>query len=144
MHDQRTGATTMSDAGRPTRITHIGTVVIPVRDQEAALRFFRDTFGFEVLLDTVYGPGQRWIEVAPPGAETTIALAPMPDGQPAEIQVSFATEDAEADHHTLRSLGVEADAELLRFGPSVPPMFTFRDPESNAFRVVERMPSPGR
>lgn len=129
----------MSDAGRPTRITHIGTVVIPVWDQEAALRFFLDTFGFEVRLDTMFGPGLRWIEVAPPGAQTTIALAPLPDDGTAEVQVSLTTDDAEASHASALALGVDADPELLRFGPSVPPMFTFRDPEGHGFRVVERM-----
>jgi catechol 2,3-dioxygenase-like lactoylglutathione lyase family enzyme len=122
-----------------TRISHIGTVVIPCRDQEAALRFFQDTFGFEVRMDAEFAPGQRWIEVAPPGAETTIALAPLPDDGTREIEISFATEDARADHATLRSQGVEADAEVLDFGPDVPPMFTFRGPEGHGFRVVERM-----
>jgi hypothetical protein len=34
--------------------------------------------------------------------------------------------------------GVEADAELIRMGEGVPPMFTFRDPDGNRFRMVER------
>ena len=36
-----------------TRITEVGTVGIPVRDQERALTFYRDTLGFEVRMDAV-------------------------------------------------------------------------------------------
>lgn len=42
--------------------------------------------------------------------------------------MSFATTDAEADHARLRARGVDADAELIRMGESVPPMFTFAIP----------------
>jgi hypothetical protein len=34
--------------------------------------------------------------------------------------------------------GVDADEELIDMGENVPPMFTFRDPDGNRFRVVER------
>ncbi len=52
--------------------------------------------------------------------------------------VSLATEDADTDHETLLARGVEADAEVLRMGEYVPPMFTFRDPDGNQFRMVQR------
>ena len=38
----------------------------------------------------------------------------------------------------LRARGVDADVELIPMGDLVPPMFTFRDPDGNGFRVVER------
>ena len=69
---------------------------------------------------------------------TTIALVAAPEGDAAGIEVSLATEDADADHAQLRSRGVEADAEVMRMGDYVPPMFTFRDPDGNRFRMVER------
>ena len=65
---------------------------------------------------------------------TTIALVSSQDG----IEVSLATEDADADHADLRERGVEADAEVMRMGDFVPPMFAFRDPDGNRFRMVER------
>ena len=34
----------------PTRITRVGTVVLPVDDQDAALDFFVNTLGFETRL----------------------------------------------------------------------------------------------
>lgn len=118
------------------RITQIGRVILPVSDQDRALQFYVDKLGFEKRLDAAYGEGQRWIEVAPPGAATTIALVPQ-EGLPAGIEVSFVTEDADADHAELRSRGVETDQAVLRMGDYMPPMFTFRDPDGNRFRMVE-------
>ena len=51
---------------------------------------------------------------------------------------SFDTQDAETDHAHLRARGVDVDAEVIRTGDVVPPMFTFRDPDGNRYRVVER------
>jgi hypothetical protein len=71
--------------------------------------------------------------VAPPGAETSIALV---DSQATEV--SFATDDAEAAHAELRVRGVDVDDEILLLGEGVPPMFTFRDPDGNRYRMVQR------
>lgn len=119
-----------------TRITRVGTVILPVSDQDKALDLFVGTLGFEKRLDGEFAPGQRWIEVAPPGAATTIAL--VAQGSSEGIEISFATDDAEADHAAMLAKGVEADAELILMGEGVPPMFTFRDPDGNRFRMVER------
>ena len=113
-------------------IARIGTVIVPVADQDAALGFYRDTLGFEVRLDAPF-PGGRWLEVGPPGAETTLALVPGDS-----LEVSLATDDAAADHAALLAAGADADPDLIEMGPGVPPMFTFRDPDGNRFRVVER------
>jgi catechol 2,3-dioxygenase-like lactoylglutathione lyase family enzyme len=119
-------------------ITQIGTVIVPVSDQDRALEFYDGTLGFETRLDGTFGDGQRWLEVAPPGAATTIALVLSAESGSGGMEVSFATRDAEADHALLRERGVDADPELIRMGDGVPPMFTFRDPDGNRFRVVER------
>jgi catechol 2,3-dioxygenase-like lactoylglutathione lyase family enzyme len=119
-----------------TNITQIATVIVPVGDQDKALEFYTGTLGFEVRRDMPFGQGDRWLEVAPPGATTTIALVQAQSSdQPVEI--SFSTGDVESDHAGLRSAGVEGDAEVLNFGGGVPPMFTFRDPDGNRFRVVQ-------
>jgi catechol 2,3-dioxygenase-like lactoylglutathione lyase family enzyme len=121
---------------RTTRITKVGTVVLPVDDQDEALELFVGTLGFETRLDAEFAPGQRWIEVAPPGAETSIALVSQEASQ--GVEISFATDDAAADHAAVLAAGIEADAELIDMGEGVPPMFTFRDPDGNRFRMVER------
>jgi catechol 2,3-dioxygenase-like lactoylglutathione lyase family enzyme len=131
----------MTETRRMTHITRVGTVIVPVSDQDQALEFYLDTLGFEKRMDAPFGPGGRWIEVAPPGAATTIALIPRAEGAeggPGATEVSFATSDAEADHAALRARGVDADAALIRMGDRVPPMFTFRDPDGNRFRMVQR------
>ncbi len=122
---------------RTTRISRVGTVILPVKDQNEALELFEGTLGFEKRLDGEFAPGQRWIEVAPPGAETTIAL--VAQGGSDGLEISFATDDAEADHAAMLAAGIEADAELIRMGEGVPPMFTFRDTDGNRFRMVERI-----
>ncbi|HEY6318279.1 MAG TPA: VOC family protein [Acidimicrobiia bacterium] len=122
---------------RPTRIHGVHTVGVPVTDQDRALAFYLDTLGFETRRDVPMGDNGRWIEVAPPGAPTTIALLPTSTGAPAgrPTGIRLATSDAEADHADLTARGVDAD-DLLRW-PGVPPMFEFRDPDGNGLVVVE-------
>jgi catechol 2,3-dioxygenase-like lactoylglutathione lyase family enzyme len=123
-----------------TRITHVGTVGVPVADQERALEFYLGKLGFEKRLDGSYGEGERWIEVAPPGAATTIALVASGEGLPTGIDtgIRFATEDAEADHAELSARGVDVDPEIMRW-EGVPPMYYFRDPDGNKLLIVERV-----
>jgi catechol 2,3-dioxygenase-like lactoylglutathione lyase family enzyme len=116
---------------RTTRITGVGTVALPVTDQDRALDFYVGQLGFETRRDLPFGGG-RWIEVAPPGAATTIALVPA--GVPAGIRLT--TQDAVADHAELRARGVDADPEVMRI-PEAPPMFTVRDPDGNSLILVE-------
>jgi len=56
-----------------TGITHVANVAVPVTDQDRALDFYVGTLGFEKRMDAEFAPGQRWIEVGPPGTQTTIA-----------------------------------------------------------------------
>jgi catechol 2,3-dioxygenase-like lactoylglutathione lyase family enzyme len=122
-----------------THITQVGTVAVPVTDQERSAAFYVDTLGFEKRLDVPFGDGDRWIQVAPPGSATTIALAPQPPGGPSGIDtgIRLTTEDADADHADLGARGGDANPEVLRW-PGVPPMFSFRDPDGNTLYIVER------
>jgi catechol 2,3-dioxygenase-like lactoylglutathione lyase family enzyme len=122
------------------RITEVATVSVPTTDQDRALEFYVGTLGFEKRMDVPFGAGQRWIEVAPSGGATTIALAPTPPGHPTGVDtgIRLTTRDAEADHADLLARGVDADPEVLRWGGGVPPMFSFRDPDGNTLYIVER------
>jgi catechol 2,3-dioxygenase-like lactoylglutathione lyase family enzyme len=119
-----------------THIRQLTTVAVPVADAERALRFYSGILGFEKRRDIPFGQGQRWIEVAPSRAVTTIALAP-----PGEVAVGvdtgirLATDDAEATHRELRDHGVQVD-DILKF-PGVPPMFSLHDPDGNTLYIVE-------
>ena len=130
----------MAGTDTSTRITQVGTVMIPVSDQDQALDFYVGKLGFEKRTDASYGDGDRWVEVAPPGAATTIALVPPREGEPAGIEsrVGLMTEDVEADHVDLKDRGVDVDDEVMRMGGPVPPMFFFRDQDGNRLLLVER------
>ena len=124
---------------RATSITQVGTVAVPTTDQDRALAFYTEVLGFELVRDVPFGQGQRWIEVAPSGAATTVAIAPRgssPIGVDTGIRLT--TDDAEGDHAALVANHVDVDAEILRY-PGVPPMFTLRDPDGNTLYIVQRM-----
>jgi catechol 2,3-dioxygenase-like lactoylglutathione lyase family enzyme len=57
-------------------IAKVSTVFVPVSNQDEALKFYTEKLGFEIRTDAAYEENQRWLEVSPPGAETTIALVP--------------------------------------------------------------------
>jgi catechol 2,3-dioxygenase-like lactoylglutathione lyase family enzyme len=120
-----------------TQITDIGTVIVHVTDQDRAIAFYVGKLGFEKRLDVPYGQSERWVEVGPAGAATTIALPPPHADQPVGIEVSFNTPDAQALHAELTARGIDCD-EVLHFGEPVPPMFLFRASDGTQFRVVER------
>jgi len=120
-------------------ISEIRTVAIAVKDHERSIDFYVNKLGFEKRLDAAFGPGRRWVEVAPKGSATTLALAP--EGPSSHVGsdtgIRFQTDDADALHARLKASGVDADAEVMRLGPGVPPMFSLRDPDGNRLYVVE-------
>ena len=123
-----------------TRISKVGTVVVPVSDQDRSIEFYVETLGFEKRTDVPFGEGYRWVEVAPAGAEATIAIVPPPPGNPTgDVQtgIGLNTDDIDAVHAELKQRGVDVDAEVSRMGDPVPPLFWFRDPDGNTLMVVE-------
>jgi catechol 2,3-dioxygenase-like lactoylglutathione lyase family enzyme len=121
-------------------ITEVGRVAVPAADPDGALDFYVGTLGFEVRTDETFSGGQmRWIEVAPPGASTAIAIAPPREGGPTAVEtgIILTTSDIEADHAALRAAGADVDPEIARWGRPVPPMFRLRDPAGNSLTVVE-------
>lgn len=125
-----------------TTITDVRTVAITVRDQDRALGFYVDTVGFEKRLDAPLTPTMRWIEVAPPGAVTSVALvASDPDAGTAQpgtdTGIRFTVPDAEAEHARMRSAGI-AVSDVMRWD-GVPPMYTADDLDGNRFYVVEEV-----
>ncbi len=126
--------------GTKTRIDKIGTVVVPVSDQDRAVEFYVDTLGFEKRVDVAFANGYRWVEVAPADAVTTIAIVPPPPGKPTgnvDTGIGLHTHDIDADHADLKALGVDVDPEVSRMGDPVPPLFWFRDPDANTLMIVE-------
>jgi catechol 2,3-dioxygenase-like lactoylglutathione lyase family enzyme len=123
-----------------TRVRKIGNVVIPVADQDREVEFYTDKLGFEKRADIPFGNGYRWVEVAPPGADTTIALAPPPQGRPTgnrETGIGLQTDDIDSLHAELKAAGVDIDEQVSRMGDPVPPLCWVRDPEGNSLMLVE-------
>jgi catechol 2,3-dioxygenase-like lactoylglutathione lyase family enzyme len=123
------------------RIQKVNTVVVvvPVTDQERALDFYVNTLGLEKRVDIPMGDQYRWVEVAPVGAETTLAVVPPPPGKTAGNQdtgICLYTDDIAAYHSRLKDAGADVDAEISRMGDPVPPMCWFRDPDGNSLLVV--------
>ena len=123
-----------------TTISKVATVIVPVTDQERAIAFYTEKLGFEKRSDVPMGQGYRWVEVAPSGAETTVAVVLPPPGGEAggkETGISLQSADIEADHAALKADGVDVDEEISRMGDPVPPMFWLRDPDANVLLVVQ-------
>lgn len=91
-------------------ITHVGVAMLYVGDQQESVHFYVNKFGFTKTTDTEMMPGVRWIEVTPPGGQTTIAIhqADAFGRQPGEgAYLTFACDDIEATVAELRDRGVE-------------------------------------
>lgn len=121
------------------KITKLGRVMVPVTDQDAAIRFYTEMLGFSLTADVPFGENERWVEVAPPGGGAAIALVP-PQGQyePGRMTgIALESADPRADHAELRGKGVDADSDLMGGDGTVPLLFFFRDNSSNQLMVVQ-------
>jgi catechol 2,3-dioxygenase-like lactoylglutathione lyase family enzyme len=121
-------------------VSKVANVIVPVADQDRALSFYTESLGLELRADIPFGDGNRWIEVAPAGADTPIAICPPgPNAITGnrETGISLQTDDIDGYHARLKERGVDVDAEVSRYGDPVPPLFWFRDPEGNTLLVVE-------
>jgi catechol 2,3-dioxygenase-like lactoylglutathione lyase family enzyme len=133
------------------RISQIQLVVIPVSDQERSVAFY-ESLGFERRNDIPWGDGYRWVEVYPPNGPTGLVLVPPGPGETTGVRTGIIlnTDDIDAAHAELRSLGVDVDAEVARVGAAaeirigpvemagpVPPMFYLRDPDGNTILIVQ-------
>ncbi len=104
---------------------------LPVTDQDRARDFYTGTLGFELVADTAMGPGQRWVQVRAPGAQTSITLVTwfptMPAG--AVKGTVLETDDLDGDVAALRERGVRIDGGVQQapWGRFV----TFDDPDGN-------------
>ena len=122
-------------------VMHVGRVMVPVANQDAAISFYTEELGFELSADVPFGDGERWVEVAPPGGGTTLALVP-PSGEYQTGRmtgIALDTTDARAVHAELSAKGVDVDAETMGGDGTVPLLFFFRDQDANTLMVVESM-----
>jgi len=127
----------------PTSISNLGVAMFTVADQDAALAFYTQKLGFEVRSDVSFGENgeMRWVEVAPPGSRSRLALNPPMNDTPGGSAIGVETSDVLGEHARLSAIGgIDIDAEPMR-SPGAPLMFGLRDPDGNHIWVVETPPA---
>jgi catechol 2,3-dioxygenase-like lactoylglutathione lyase family enzyme len=114
-------------------------VGIPVRDQDAALKFYTETMGFKVVTDQPFTERQRWIELLIPGSDTGVALY-TPEGHENRIgqfqSIAFWCDDLFATAKILKAKGAtfaqEPKTEV--WGSTA----IFRDQDGNQFALSSK------
>lgn len=119
-------------------ITNIRTVGVYVSDQETTRRFYTEVLGFEIRADRSMGRQGRWLEVAPPGAQSRIVIYPrakMQDWESRKPSLVLGCRDVEADYQRLSGLGVHftQTPTKMKWGAFA----TFTDPDGNEFVLAE-------
>jgi catechol 2,3-dioxygenase-like lactoylglutathione lyase family enzyme len=107
-------------------------ISVPVSDQQRSKEFYRDVVGFELLREDPMGPGQSWIQLAPRGCLTTIALVTWFETmKPGGLQgVMLNVTDIERDHRELSARGLQlAEIKQEPWGRYT----TFQDPDGNGW-----------
>jgi|SRR5437660_5219322 len=119
-------------------IEYARTVAVYVADQERALRFFTEQLGFELKADRPMGPDTRWIEVAPPGAQSHLVIYPralMKDWAERKASIVFKCADTKAAAAELEARNVR-----IVMPPTDMPWGTFasfEDPDGNQFLLAD-------
>lgn len=117
--------------------TRVLSVTVPVRDQDAALKFYVDELGFEVRTDAEIWPGARLVEVVPPGSDVGLVLLPPDTELP--VAVRLATEDASAAFERVQDLDVLLHDDHVVHIDGAPPMFYFADPDGNGLVYMQEL-----
>jgi predicted enzyme related to lactoylglutathione lyase len=113
------------------RVKHVN---IPIADQSRALAFYTEKLGFVVTTDLPFGPGQRWIELAIPGASTEVTLFTSEgheDRIGTFIGIVFEAEDINATYEEMVAKGVEFTQQPKEESWGTSAMF--KDSEGNLF-----------
>ena len=124
-----------------TTISNIGVAMFTIADQDAAIDYYTKTLGWELRADVPFGDGgNRWVEVAPPGSATRLALNPPMGGQPGGGAIGVETPDVEAEYARARAIDGVTTGELIGGEGPVPRMFSIEDPDGNHIWVVQSAP----
>jgi lactoylglutathione lyase len=121
-------------------ITKINTVALYVADQGRARDFYVDALGFDVTTDVDMGEMGRWIEVAPPGAQTAFVLADAAGFQKTDhigksADVTLICSDVQKLHDDLRAKGVPVtEPERQAWGTFI----KITDPDGHEFVASQR------
>jgi catechol 2,3-dioxygenase-like lactoylglutathione lyase family enzyme len=118
----------------------ISIISIPVKDQQAAKRFYSEVLGFEVVRDDPMGPDQRWIQLEPAPGETSITLVTwFPQMAPGSLTgIVLETNNLDEAYALYTARGVAlAPIETAPWGR----FSTFADLDGNGWVLQEAMPA---
>jgi catechol 2,3-dioxygenase-like lactoylglutathione lyase family enzyme len=118
------------------KINRIAIISLPVADQQVAKAFYTEILGFTVIRDNPFENERRWIELAPPGAATTITLVTwFPHMLPGSIQgLVLDTDNIAEAHETLRNRGLNISSiETAPWGQFA----LFKDPDGNGWELQQ-------
>ncbi|MEP1574604.1 VOC family protein [Roseibium album] len=124
----------------------IGAVALVVPDYDAAISFYVEKLGFDLVEDTKLSANKRWVLVAPKGStETRLLLALADDDQQiaaignqtgGRVCLFLNTDDFDRDHQAMKSKGV-----TFLETPRVEPygkVAVFEDPFGNKWDLIEK------
>jgi catechol 2,3-dioxygenase-like lactoylglutathione lyase family enzyme len=117
-------------------ITQLQLISLPVADQDRSRDFYVEVLGFDLVRDNPMGPGQRWVQVAPKGAQTSITLVTwFPTMPPGSVKGTvLETDDLDGDIAALTAGGVATGGiQEQPWGRFV----TFDDPDGNGIVLQE-------
>ncbi len=115
--------------------TRVISVSIPVTDQDAAIDFYTEVLGCELVTDRELWPGARLVEVRPPGSAVSLLLLPPDTEMPVAIRLG--TSDADEAYRRVVSSGTTVHNDGVLRWEGVPPMFAFADNDGNTLVYLE-------
>jgi len=116
-------------------LSGIEVISVPVSDQDVAKKFYAETLGFTVEMDTTFGnDGMRWLMLRPPGSGSAITLVTWfdtmrPGSQRGTVLGCDDIDQTEAD---LRGRRLSFHEETIQEAPWGR-WLTFSDPDGNAW-----------
>jgi predicted enzyme related to lactoylglutathione lyase len=146
---KRQNCNQIGGSGERTRRMIIGLAGVVVNDQEAAMKFYTETLGFQLKRDIPMGnpDGDRWLTVISPEKPDGAELLLEPNGNPISSDyqrklfengisaAQFNSSDIQAEYERLSALGVEFTMPPTDIGPAI--MAVFNDSCGNLITVVE-------
>ena len=125
-------------------------VAISVADMDAETAFFVDKLGFEVELDTTFGPGipVRWLKSGDARIELLKIAGSTPNPKPAPpghaalqgvAQITFSTSDIEATRAALAAKGLTPALDITEVAPLGVKVMYYTDPEGNPIEIAQKI-----
>ncbi|MGD0803257.1 MAG: VOC family protein [Candidatus Bathyarchaeia archaeon] len=127
-------------------VKKIGHIIVLVKDQDEAARFYTEKLGFVKRQDNFLGPGMRWVTVSPKGqmdleltfvkAETEDYLKIVGRQDAGHVLFTLETDNCKRDFEDMRSKGVKFHGKPTRqmYGIDV----VLEDLYGNLLDLIER------